>query len=193
MDSHRIKAKLPFLIVVLGLCLIAFSPSARAQLDTAAEGASEARSSNIEDRTLNVIDTKVESIIGEITSYVDKVRLENFPLYLTSYSAIVGAAIGFTISLLGYRLSDPRSDYTQLRRRGSLLAMTCGAASGVLLAVIKAPADLDGKLTVLLLSITSGAAVGWVMSLLTFIVQRYRSSLLAIKEGRIMSQRIGRR
>lgn len=132
-------------------------------------------------------------MLGAVSAYINKVRAENFPLYLTVYSAIVGAALGVTISLLGYRLSDPRSAYSQLRRRGSLLAMTCGGAAGVLLAVLKAPANLDGKLTVLLMSIVSGGIAGWILAFVSFLIQRHRSSLLAKKEGRVMSQRIGRR
>ncbi len=179
--------------MVLGLFLCAPIANLSAQLDNSSGSPATAQNKTSEEKKPHFIDRQVESSVRAVSAYIDKVRTENFPLYLTLYSAIVGAGLGVMISLLGYRLSDPRSAYSQLLRRGSLLAMTCGGASGVLLAVVKAPANLEGKLTVLLMSIVSGSIAGWISAYMAFIMQRYRSSILAKKEGRVMSQRIGRR
>lgn len=184
----------PFAVLAaVGLLLVTSVGHVSAQLDTSGGSPATSQEPPAADKQPHLIDAQVESTVGAVTAYINKVRSENFPLYLTVYSAVIGTALGISISLLGYRLSDPRSAYSQLRQRGSLLAMTCGGASGVLLAVLKAPVNLEDKLTVLLMSIVSGCIAGLISAHLTFITQRYRSSLIAKKEGRVMGQRIGRR
>ena len=191
--SLRSYAKRVSLLIVVALLICAPLSNVSGQLDTSGGGSVTAQEQAAEEKQPHLIDSQVESMLRTVSAYINKVRSENFPLYISIYSAIVSALLGLTISLLGYRFSDPRSAYTELRRRGSLLAMTCGGAVGVLLAVLKAPANLDGKLTVLLMSIVSGGIAGWILAFLTFLIQRHQTSILAKKEGRVLSQRIGRR
>jgi uncharacterized membrane protein YeaQ/YmgE (transglycosylase-associated protein family) len=192
-SSRKIPGKPVALLMVLGLLLCASVANLSAQLDNSSGSPAAAQNRISEEKQSLSIDKRVESAVEAVSAYIDKVRTENFPLFLAIYCGIAGACLGVLISVLGYRLSDPRDNYSQLLRWGSLLAMTCGGASAVLLALMKAPANLENKLAVLLMSIVSGGIAGWISAFLAFIAQRCRSWLLAKKEGRVLSQRIGRR
>ncbi len=179
--------------MVLGMLFCAPVANLYAQPDNSSGGPSAAQTRATGEKKPPNIDKWVKSAAGAVSAYIIEVRTENFPLFLTVYCGVAGACLGVLISVFGYRLSDPRDNYRQLLRWGSLLAMTCGGASGVLLALMMAPANLENKLTVLLMSIVSGGIAGWIGAFLTFITQRCRSWYLAKKEGRVLRPLIGRR
>lgn len=119
-----------------------------------------------------------------------RMKKEHFTEYLAAYAGLVAGATGLLFGFASYRLSDPMSTYRTIRRRTLQLAFAIGAALGVLAAVLQVPPNTTGKISLLFLSVGTGAAATTIASSLVFFVLRFRSNCLARRDGRRVSDRM---
>lgn len=117
-------------------------------------------------------------------------RRGNLTAYLSLYTLVVGSILAAIFAVVSYRLSDQMSPYRLVRNKTSMLTAASGLGLGIFIAAIEVPSSHPARLTLLLITVSTGVLVMWSVTWLGFAFLRSRSLRQARLEGRPYSERL---